>query len=419
MKKNILLMFVQYILAVLMVAASVLYVFAFDAGVLPFMDDDYLLSAQTPAVSEPTPPPPVDEEEEIVVTADVFAASLPQRNGALYTGIYNGTECKIVNIPISPLGVIGNGSLRLHMGYIFKLDENVSVVSVYSSEPGLPDVSEIFESNPVQNLRDGEGRVVFYSGDVYSYLEKGKLVPTEYDSLNYDKGVNYYPSYLAGGDSDYKLFTESGCWGVKSASGKVIVPPQYKDVYGASEGRIIAIGFSGGVYIYNTKGQLLSDDTSKYEIPEDVELVVESGDDLPVVGCYFYRNGLTRVYNSEGESVMLTVDCKEIEYPTGFQVVAYSDGAVLLKQSRDGKEDLYGYMSAEGDWISNPDYIAARPFYEGLAAVCGADGKWGMIDTEGNVVIPMLFDSVSDCQDGVILAYEKKFGNCIFGKTVK
>ena len=117
---------------------------------------------------------------------------------------------------------------------------------------------------------------------------------------------------------------------------------------------------------------------------------------------------------------MLDKNGKELALPSGFELVAYSDGVMVLKQSykdKDGNSKaFYGYMSSEGKWIANPDYTAARPFYEGLAAVCGADGKWGMIDADGNTVIPAVFDSISDCQDGVILAYEQKYGNCIFGK---
>lgn len=423
MKKKMLLMLVQYMLAIVMVAVSVLYVFAFDAGVLPFMDDDYLNSAANQGVEVPVPEVEEETEAETVITADLFTSSLPIRAGKLYGGIYDGELCGIVNIPVTPLGNIGDGFLDLRMGYIHKLDANGATVAVYSGEKGLPDVSVVFDKTELQNLRDGEGRVLFYADGNYFYLENNQLFTTQYDSANFDKGVNYYPSYLAGSNDSYTAFTEGGCWGVKNAEGRVIVPAKYRDVYGASEDRIVAVGASGGLYVYSTGGKLISGETAVYKIPEQAEDAVAAGNDLPVLGCYFYSGGLTRAYNSVGESVMLTADCREVVLPNGFDIVAYSDGVMLLKQvytDKDGNQkDMYGYMSAGGEWIATPDYRAAHPFYEGLAAVCGADGKWGMIDTSGNVVIPAVFDRISDCQDGLILAYDQKQGNCILGKVAK
>ncbi len=424
MNKKMLSMFVQYILALIMAALSVLYVFAFDAGVLPFMDEDYLQSAVTHKVELPAPDAePEAEKEETEINADLFVNSLPVRAGALYSGVYDDGFCRIVSIPVAPLGNIGDGTLELRMGYIFKLASDGSVLSVHSGEEGLPDISKIIGDAQLQNLRDEEGRALFYSDGFYFYLENCVQYTTQYDSANLDKGVNYYPSYLAGRNGAYTVFTENNCWGVKNSDGEVVVPAVYKDVYGASEGRIIAVGASGGLYVYNTEGKLLTGSEPKYKIPDTVEKAVEAGDDMPALGCYFYSKGLTRAYTSSGKSVMLGADGKELVLPSGFDIAAYTDGVMLLKQSykdKDGNEkNLYGYMSAEGKWIANPDYIEAHPFYEGLAAVCGADGKWGMIDTEGNTVIPAVFDSISDCQDGIIIAYEQKYGNCIFGKTEK
>ncbi len=423
MKKKMLSMFIQYMLALVMAAASVLYVFAFDAGVLPFMDEDYLQSAVTHKVEVFVPEEEAEDVEEEVVNADFFVNSLPARAGDLYSGIYDGGSCRIVSVPIAPLGNIADGILELRMGYIFKLASDGSMLSVHSGEDGLTDVTKIVNALSLQNLRDGEGRALFYGEGFYFYTENGLTVRTEYDPVNYDKGINYYPAYLAGNDSGCIAFEENNCWGVKNGKGDIVVPAVYRDVYGASEDRIIAVGASGGLYVYSTDGKLLTDSEPKYRIPDSVYKAVEAGDDLPALGCFFYSNGLTRAYTSSGKSVMLTADCKELVLPSGFEIVAYSDGVMLLKQTYKDKEgnekDLYGYMSAKSKWIANPDYTEARPFYEGLAAVCGADGKWGMIDTEGNAVIPAVFDSISDCQDGIILAYEQKYGNCIFGKTAK
>ncbi len=417
MKKKLFLDFVQYIFAVVAVALTVAYIFAFDKGVLPFMDESYLYLREEGNQEADVSVPVVDdnnESEAVVITADAFVASLPQRAEVLYTGMYDSATCRLVSISLVPVGNIGAGSLELRMGYLHKKDAEGTVVSVYSVKDGVGDIGTAVGNAVLQNLRDGEGNPVFYLDGGFFCLKDGVLKPTEYDGKNFDKGVSYYPSYYSGSDSAYTLFSEGESWGMKAADGTVIVPAEYADVYGASEGRIIAVDASAGVDIYSTDGTLLSD--SVYTVPTEAE------SDKPLIGCYFYRNGYTRAYKDE-KSVLVDKDGNEANLPSGFEVAAYSDGIALLKQSytdRDGKTtELYGYMTSAGKWITTPDYTDAAPFYEGLAAVCGTDGKWGMIDTEGNVVIPMVFDSISNCQDGAILAYESKYGNCVFGKEQK
>ena len=61
-------------------------------------------------------------------------------------------------------------------------------------------------------------------------------------------------------------------------------------------------------------------------------------------------------------------------------------------------------MDFTGAWLGTPDYDMARPFSEGLAA-CMKDGKWGMIDMAGNVVLPFIYDSVQSASSGVIVCH--------------
>ena len=419
MKKRILLNFLQYLFAVLLIGLTVVYIYAFENNFLPLMNEDYLyLKSEGMQQAESEPPiPDGGEEEEIIITADSFVSSLPVYGSSLFGGVYSSVDCRLVNIPMSSMGTLSDSILQLYMGYVYKTDRLDGGVSVYSGKEGLKDISDLLDNAKLQLIRDKEGRPLFYKDSAYYYYENGKLHSAEYDSANYDKGVGYYPSYEAGSNGNYSAFTENGCWGMKSADGRVIVPAIYKDVYGESEGRIIAIGASGGVYVYDTEGKLLTGFEAKYKID------LENESDISYEGCFFYQNGLTRVYKENGKSVLIDKNGKEQFLPNGFDLVAYSDGVAVLKQSykddKDSTYSLYGYMNYSGEWINTPDYLHAEPFYEGLAAVCGKDGKWGMIDKTGNVVIPMVFDSISDCQDGVILAYEQKYGNCVIGKALK
>ena len=101
-----------------------------------------------------------------------------------------------------------------------------------------------------------------------------------------------------------------------------------------------------------------------------------------------------------------------MKLPADYTVRAYSDSVILLEKG--GK---YGYMSSRGRWITDPSFTAARPFYEGLAVAADADGKYGMIDTSGNIVLPFVFDYVSNCSDGVIIALSEEYGDILLVKA--
>lgn len=93
----------------------------------------------------------------------------------------------------------------------------------------------------------------------------------------------------------------------------------------------------------------------------------------------------------------------------GYDIISYSDGMILLE-----KNGRYGFMDYTGAWLVEPSLDGAKPFLEGLAAVC-RNGKWGMIDTAGNTVVPFDYDSVQTVSSGVIVCHSDR-GWTVFTK---
>lgn len=400
-------------LALFMIGVTVLYVVGYSSGVLPFMSQQYLALRKEGGLMPTTQPPVVqDEDVKVVQTAATFANALDLYSGqGLDVGLYSDDGQHLVRYSLSGLGSISGNSLSMRMGFVCKTDENGGV-SYYAPADGLKDVTGLLADVSWTNNRDANGSVLFYGSDGYLKYANGTLSGADYDAYNCDKGIDYYPSYMAGYDTAYKVFKAEGesLFGLKTVDGKIVLQPKYKDVYGVSEGRVVAVGTDGKLYIYTADGDRIS--VGEYfDVPEG-----ESA-----VGCYFYSMGLVRVYTEAGNSVMIDKNGRVLDIPYGFEVCGYSDGVILLKQvytnSDNKKVAAFGYMTADGSWISMPDYTAARPFYEGLAAVKGTNGLWGMIDLEGNVVVPTVFDGISDCQDGAFTAYAQKYGNYVFGKV--
>lgn len=51
-------------------------------------------------------------------------------------------------------------------------------------------------------------------------------------------------------------------------------------------------------------------------------------------------------------------------------------------------DSLWHFLDMGGGRVFGEVYDEARPFHEGLAAVC-RDGKWGFVNLQGEMVIPL------------------------------
>ncbi len=77
-----------------------------------------------------------------------------------------------------------------------------------------------------------------------------------------------------------------------------------------------------------------------------------------------------------------------------------SDDSLLVIQ----QNDKFGYADATGKIVIKPQYLYARPFHDGVAAVKGTQGKFGYIDKTGRPVIPFRLYGATDFHNGVAFA---------------
>ena len=140
---------------------------------------------------------------------------------------------------------------------------------------------------------------------------------------------------------------------------KLIKSLNYQFVYPFSEGlaKVEADGRFG--YIDKEGKEVVS---PKYEDAED------------------FREGLAAV-KADGRYGYIDKEGKEVVSPKYEDVWDFREG--LARVEADGK---YGYIDKEGKEVVSPKYESAGDFSEGLAEV-KADGKWGCIDKEGKEVI--------------------------------
>ena len=207
---------------------------------------------------------------------------------------------------------------------------------------------------------------------------------------------------------------------------KNYITTKYLKAFNFSSNGLAVVGIPGSrdVKIINTANKSMIGSNTWYFYPRSQTYVVfiyKLPDTFGIesIGCSGFDNGWIRVREQAlsrakktfdtifgDNDVLLNANGKRFNIPEGYKLEGYSDGVLLLSNSLGN----YGYYSINGYWIAQPIYSYARPFIQGLAVVGYADGTVGMIDTEGNIVMPFVFTSLSDVSSGVICGYVEGIG---------
>ena len=73
-----------------------------------------------------------------------------------------------------------------------------------------------------------------------------------------------------------------------------------------------------------------------------------------------------------------------------FENVSFVTNDCMIAVCENGK---WGFIDLQGEFVIEPQYICARSFSNGLAAVYDGNA-WGFIDTDGKLAIPYQFIDV-------------------------
>ncbi|MBQ2117763.1 MAG: hypothetical protein II192_01755 [Clostridia bacterium] len=143
------------------------------------------------------------------------------------------------------------------------------------------------------------------------------------------------------------------------------------------------------------------------------------------MGHYYFDRGYVRVRQLDTDgyyhnddflvgSYELLLDEGENRFPIpeGYTLRGYSDGVLLLERG-----GYYGYYTTEKRWIAQPIYTYAKPFCEGVG-ILGFEGAVGMIDREGNVLLPFTHTAVTSLSQGAFAAYDPARGWTLYAKVL-
>ena len=210
--------------------------------------------------------------------------------------------------------------------------------------------------------RDKEDRPLFILGEEYYYIDANSktLVKSDFDKSE-SRGLYY--NYTSDFAKDAK---KAKFW-------------NYKTVEQKDEGAIGSLYFDHGyVMVRNIKYE--RDDEDDGKVVEDMEIIVDE-------------------------------DGREFPLPEGYAAKAYSDERILVEY-----KNKYGFYAVKGAWIADSVYTYATPYYEGLAVV-GTMLQRGVIDLDGNFVIPLSYTHISVCSGGIIVCWSAQTGYEVYIKV--
>ncbi|MCL2813597.1 MAG: WG repeat-containing protein [Oscillospiraceae bacterium] len=315
------------------------------------------------------------------------------------------------------------------MDYIIIRDGEGEILCDAAAKVITPEFGDI--ELEILKMRDDYGRTVFKTKDgaYWIYDPAGSdqggpaFIPIRFNEVLGDRGVPFmYPSYYgangaSGRDRAYNTSWKDR-WGYATAGTQdYLIARNYLKTFNFSQGVGIAYQESSG------RGSKLSflDIWGNNYLPLDYSYFAPDEVTEAHLGFFYFDHWLTRVYEREFDRRGNTIVERELivnlygtpfYIPEDYNIKSYSNGMILLE-----KNGYYGFMNYLGEWVAQPIYRHAQPFYEGVAVIGLSNGKKALIDTKGNLITRFRYDAITNCTGGIVALFEKDQGWTIINKV--
>ncbi len=282
---------------------------------------------------------------------------------------YKHLLCAVVLYPLSLLAT----DKPIYLDY-----DHISID--FSEKIGLIRVEKSFDDDGLAIAeKDGKSGLINTKGEV--------VIPFEYDAIDYDS-KQYYKIFL------------NNRWGVVDKQFKTVLPPEYEEISTRHKYHLL----------YKDAKYLLANDKWEIITPTGFdEINVLSDDNIVVLieGRWHFFDKETkhidnvaydavRLQTFEGNSIELrykgdfaTMDAKtkKIIMPYGYHY-EYPLGQNLLRAKKDGK---FGIFNSDGEMVVPAIYDSISVFGDSMVSSVEKDGLVGVIDTKGEFVIPLKY----------------------------
>jgi len=324
-------------------------------------------------------------------------------------------------------------AVELYMGMILIDTGNVIVIVDADGTPlcsfdgsvYMPAYTRDKENRPLFKKEKEDGTLLYY------YLsEDGKnFILSDYVDDRDGRGLYFdYPANwgMTENNTIYKEYNEeTGLWAYRTEYAYV-TDYRFTEAYDFTGG-VACVSSNqnrNGMYFINEYGWPVQQTFVTYLSDLDRHFIwdyaMPASRGIESIGYFRYDHGLTRVryqvidyYNWTKGRVMVISDEEKLirtdgsfyDLPPGYTLKGYSEGMILLE-----KDGLFGFMDYTGEWIAQPCYASATPFVDGLSVLETADGRFGMIDVNGNIVLPFTYDHITMASSGLVAVYREENG---------
>lgn len=232
-------------------------------------------------------------------------------------------------------------------------------------------------------------------GDIYGEVSKWGW----YNKAVYEPTVEGQPGSYSNGllkvDKNAGWGSDGEC-GFMAGDGSMAVQPQYVEALDFSEG-LAAVRIEDKWGYIDTKGnQVIEPQYDKAGGFSEGLAVFGKGDDLNNNNDTFYGfdyNPDSEFYGGKWGYIRKTGEIAATPQYDGAKPFSEGLAAVCIG-------DSWGYIDKEMKIAISPKYSEVSGFSEGLAAVC-LSGKWGYVDKKGNEVIKAQFDQAGEFSGGL------------------
>jgi hypothetical protein len=253
-----------------------------------------------------------------------------------------------------------------------------------------------FKYKEIEFINDSIINVIDLEGNAYLMAYPSMKIITNKEA-NYIGSISYdydNPKYLIGKDVfiDEYDSRSGGIYGLVDLKGNVICDFKYSEIVEESNFFICNYIEFDGFDLLDNKGNILQ---------EKVDYVQKLNDSLFIVS----KSGSVYLYNVRSKSINDLGGAVQYSAPDYF----YNTAFIGVKM----KNEKWGVINVNGDWIINAEYcnvIGSNQQFI-IAAVCaGTAYKYGVIDSEKNILIPFEYDSIEE-------EYDSKY-SCVKGETL-
>ena len=247
------------------------------------------------------------------------------------------------------------------------------------------------------------------------------IVPLEYANIELLK---------EGYKNEYKIVDEAGNSGVISTSGTVIVAPAYKDIKYLGSTEIYAASIDNKWTLINKKGEVLNKSYDDYTYSKGDYVIVKQGEkygiittsgEVKIEPMYEELNYAFSVYYIAKLNSKYGIINTDNVSSIGFEylnMTYWADKDIIIADKTETETSIFDNNLTEklkGIFVFEEDYIKARidgldKYYtykfeekqvkdiltRNTLYVSKKDGKYGFVDSQGNVVVNYIYDEATE-----------------------